>query len=84
MGSSLSTPRYATAPLKTMWCGGFRDREAALAQAGHRALRISVIGALRQLGAAVVQDPPRDDQHVDLLRTLEDVVDLGVTHPFLN
>src|SRR5207237_8352396 len=38
---------------------------------------------LRQLLRRIAEDAPRDDQLVDLLRALEDVVDLGVAHPLL-
>ena len=34
--------------------------------------------------AAVIQNPPRNDHQVDLLRAFKDVIDLGVTHPFLD
>src|SRR5260370_21431406 len=37
-----------------------------------------------QFLAAVVKYPARDNYHVDLLRALEDVVDLRIAHPFLD
>src|SRR5208337_2977302 len=48
------------------------------------ALAFSRRTILVQFLAAVVQDSTRDNYHVDLLRTFEDVVDLGVAHPFLD
>src|SRR5216683_5336489 len=37
-----------------------------------------------QLFAAIAQDAPSDNHQIDLLGTLEDVIDLGVAHPLLN
>ena len=45
-------------------------------------LRMTSTPSLVQVPAPIAEDPASYDQQVDLLGSLENIVDLGIAHPF--
>ena len=74
-------PQSRLAPLLIL--GGMASEDQALLPTTRSLPRAGYVGLIKFL-AAVTEDAASDDQQIDLLRTLEDVVDLGIAHPFLD